>query len=525
VTEGHTKRCGWLVAVCLGAVLSLLAAGCSGSSGTGPPTRSAATTTKPTPASTTSTPPSTTPSATPSLGDLTTYGYGNARSGSDTVDPTIATLSTAPTWDDSLGAAVYGQPLVYDSTIYVGTENDVVYAIGATTGKVLWSLQVGNPVNTSVLDATPTLSGSCGDINPLGITGTPVIDTATGEIFLAEETEVGGDNWQDVQHWLVAVSLGTHTEIWHRQIDPPGGNEASNYYIPAEQQRAALTLSDGRIYVEFGGLFGDCGQYHGYVVDLPVSGSGALVSYQIPTQREGGIWGTGGAFVSSAGDLYVATGNGSSNSLSDYDEGNSVVELSPTLERLGYWAPSNWVQLNDDDWDLGSAGPVAIPGTSLLFVAGKPAAKGSFGDLMEDSLGGIGQGAFTGSLCPGGGRFGAYGADATAVIGTGASSRTYVYVPCGGGTEAVEIDVSAMTFTQAWSPSTGSPNGSPIVAGGLVWALDWTAGSLCGMNPSTGQVVVQRSTDALGHFVTPAVGDAMLVVPTLKGVEAWSTTP
>lgn len=529
MTEGrNTKRRGWLAAACVGGTLSLIAAGCSGTvktASTGTASTGTALPTKPKSASTTSTPTSATPSPPPSLGDLTTYGYGNARSGTDTVDPNIASLSSAPVWDDSLGAAVYGQPLVYDATVYVGTENDSIYAIGATTGKVLWRLLVGDAVSTSVIDTAPTLSGGCGDISPLGITGTPVIDTATNEMFVAEETEVGGDNWQDIQHWLVAVSLSTHMEIWHRQIDPPGGNDADDYYIPAEQQRPALTLLDGRIYVEFGGLDGDCGQYHGYVVDLPVSGNGALVSYQVPTQREGGIWGTGGAFVSSTGDLYVATGNGSSNSLSDYDEGNSVVELSPALMRLGYWAPRNWVQLNDDDWDLGSAGPVAIPGTSLLFVAGKPAGNGSFGDLMKDSpLGGIGQGAFTGSLCLGGGAFGAFGADATDVIGTGASSRTYVYAPCGGGTEAVEIDVSAMTFKQAWSPSTGTPNGSPIVAGGLVWALNWPAGNLYGMNPSTGQVAVQRSTDAVGHFATPAVGDAMLFVPTLNGVEAWTTT-
>ena len=69
------------------------------------------------------------------------------------------------------------------------------------------------------------------------------------------------------------------------------------------------------------------------------------------------MWETDGAVVSPAGDLYVATGNGSSNTISHFDEGNSVVELSPTLKRIGYWAPSNWVQLNDQDWDLGSAGP------------------------------------------------------------------------------------------------------------------------------------------------------------------------
>jgi outer membrane protein assembly factor BamB len=512
----NARRWGGLITAFVATALSLTAAGCSGTAATG--TKTIGTTT--TPATTTST--TTTRSPAPSLGDLTTYGYGNSRSDADTVDPPIAALSSAPAWDDSLGAAVYGQPLVYDATVYVGSENDFLYALAAKTGKVLWSLHIGDAVSASVFRAAPTLSDGCGDIDPLGITGTPVIDTQTNEIFAAEETEVAGSDWQDIQHWLVAVSLVTHKEIWHRQIDPPHGNDASDYYIPAEQQRPALTLLDGRIYAEFGGLNGDCGQYHGYVVSIPTTGNGSLVTYQVPTQREGAIWGTGGAFVSSTGDLYVATGNGSSNSISDYDEGNSVVELSPALGLLGYWAPSNWVQLNNEDWDLGSAGPVPVPGTSLLFVAGKPASKGSFGYLMKASpLGGIGTGAFTGSLCTGGG---AFGADATDVIGSGTNSRTYVYAPCGSGTEAIEIDVSAMTFTRAWAPSTGTPNGPPVVAGGLVWAVDWKAGELYGMNPSTGEVTVQRPTVALVHFATPAVGDAMLLLPTQNGVEGWSTT-
>jgi outer membrane protein assembly factor BamB len=465
---------------------------------------------------------STGPAPAPSLGDLTTYGYGNARSGTDTVDPAITKLSSAPAWDDSLDAGVYGQPLVYDAAVYVGTEDDTIYAIGAKTGRVIWRLHVGTPASTSVIDSAPTLSGGCGDINPLGITGTPVIDTATNELFAAEETEVGGEGWQDVQHWLVAVSLVTHRELWHRQIDPPYGNQASHYYIPAEQQRPALTLLGGRIYVEFGGLIGDCGQYHGYVVSVAVPGTGPLVSYQVPTQREGAIWGTGGAFVSSAGDLYVATGNGSSRSASAYDEGDSVIELSPDLAQLGYWAPSNWAQLNEDDADLGSAGPVAVPGTSLLFVAGKPGRNGSYGYLMPvPRLGGIGKGAFTGPLCSGGGVF---GADAAAVIGRGAGSRTYVYAPCGSGTTAVVVDAATMTFKRVWSASTGTPNGPPVLAGGLVWAVDWGAGRLYGMSPSTGKVALERSTSALEHFATPAVGDSTLFVPTQNGVEAWSTS-
>jgi outer membrane protein assembly factor BamB len=426
-------------------------------------------------------------------------------------------------WDDnSLSGAVYGEPLVYDGTVYVATEDDTIYAIAATTGAVRWKLQVGTAVSISVVDSAPTLSGGCGDIDPLGITGTPVIDPATGELFVAEETETAGaGDWQHIRHLLVAVSLRTHRELWQRDVDPPRPNTAGTYYIPAEQQRPALTLAGGRLYVPFGGLDGDCGQYHGYVEELAESGSGPLGTYQVPTQREGAVWETNGLLVAADGDLYFATGNGSSNDVADFDEGNSVVEVSASLRRLGVWAPSNWVQLNDADWDLGSGGPIQVPGTSLLFVAGKPATNGSFGYLMtEGRLGGIGHGAYTGAVCRSGGVF---GADASDTVGSGSHERIFVYAPCGSGTEGLEVTTSPPSFHQVWSPSTGAPNGPPIVAGGMVWALAWNSNELYGMSPTTGRVAVERVTAQLEHFATPGVGDGMLLVPTSGGVEAFAT--
>ena len=457
--------------------------------------------------------------ATPSLGDLLTYDYGNTRSGHDPVDPPIRTLSGHAVWDDgSLDGGVYGEPLVYDATVYAATENDTVYAIAAHTGKVLWHLHVGTSVPKSVVDSAPTVG--CGDIDPLGITGTPVIDSATDEIFVAEETELAGQRgWEGIRHWLVAISLSSHKMLWHRGIDPPYGNNPSHYIIAAEQQRPALTLANGTVYVDFGGLDGDCGQYHGYVVGLPISGSGPLESYQVPTQREGAIWETNGAVVSPQGDLYVATGNGSSRSLAEFDEGNSVVELSPALKRISYWAPRDWVELNEQDWDLGSAGPINVPGTPLLFIAGKPAASGDTGYLMgEGHLGGIGHGAYSAPACPGGGDF---GADASDVVGAGNGARIFVYAACGSGTEAFRITTSPVAFHRVWSPSFGSPNGPPIVAGGVVWALDWDGATLYGMSPTTGHVIFHRSTATLEHFATPGVGDGVVLVPTAGGVEAF----
>ena len=463
------------------------------------------------------------PLASSALGSLLTYDYGNSRSGDDSVDPRIVGLSTRPAWDDSgLDGAVYGQPLVYDARVYVATENDSIYALAAGSGRVLWRLHVGDAVSLSVVDAAPTLGPGCGDIDPLGITGTPVIDPGADELFVAEETEPpGASGWQGVRHWLVAVSLSTHRELWHRDIDPPHANSPASYYIPAEQQRPALTLADGHLYIPFGGLNGDCGQYHGYIVAVPESGAGALESYEVPTRREGAIWETEGALVSAQGELYVATGNGSSNSIDDFDEGNAVVELSPSLRRLGVWAPVNWVQLNDEDWDLGSSGPIEVPGTSLLFEAGKPASNGSFGYLMgEGQLGGIGHGAYTGGVCGGGGVF---GADASVVLGSGKNARVLILAPCGSGTEALEVNTEARTFRPLWSAATGSANGSPIVAGGVVWALGWGSAELYGMAPATGRLLIERATDPLDHFVAPAVGDGMVLVPTANGVEAFRT--
>ena len=85
---------------------------------------------------------------------------------------------------------------------------------------------------------------------------------------------------------------------------------------------------------------------------------------------------------------------------------------------------------------------------------------------------------------------------------------------------ALQIDAATIPFKRVWS-STGSPNGPPIVAAGLVWALDWDNGKLYGMNPGSGQTLVQRATDSLNHFATPGVGDQMVLVPTQSGVEAF----
>src|SRR5262249_30290482 len=117
----------------------------------------------------------------PDPADWTTYHHDNRRAG---IAPRLAPLGTlARSWDTKLDGAVYGQPLVVGYLVFAATENDTVYALDAATGRVRWSTHVGTPV--------PLAQLPCGNIDPLGITGTMVYDPATGLLFALAETTGG----------------------------------------------------------------------------------------------------------------------------------------------------------------------------------------------------------------------------------------------------------------------------------------------------------------------------------------------
>jgi outer membrane protein assembly factor BamB len=454
---------------------------------------------------------------------MTTYDYGNARTGVDSADAPIHSLANNPAWVTHLDGAVYGEPLLYGGYVIVATENDSIYAVTPTTGKVAWRTHIATAVSTHVIDQATGLGSYCGDINPLGITGTPVIDPAHNVIYVATEEMDGATKWQNIRHRLYEVSLSTHKVIWQRDVDPPHGNNMNYYVIAALQQRPALTLAYGKVYVNFGGLSGDCGKYHGYVVGVASTGTGNEVVYQVPTDTEGAIWATNGALVTPAGNLLVDTGNGSSQS--SFDGANAVIELSPQLHVLSQWAPTDWANLSAQDWDLGSAGPVVVPGTTnLVFVAGKHAAD-SYGYLIHETSLGNGPAAalYTGEVCTDP-NSGVFGADAASIVTIAGTPTPVVFAACSSGTVALKITTGTTpSFTRIWGPSTASPPGPPIVAGGYVWALDWNAGQLVAMDPATGFVKWTRSTISLNHFAPPTIGDGLVIVPGHSSIEGFAT--
>ena len=178
----------------------------------------------------TTTPTTPTPPPTSST-DWTTYHRDNARTGYLANAPDAHQLTRD--WNTRLDGAVYAEPLVINGSVIVATEGNSLYSLDARTGKVQWSTNVGSPV--------PLSSLPCGNIDPLGITGTPVYDPATRLIFAV--AEIAGP-----RHILVGVDARTG-QVRVRCVADPSGIE-----VTPHQQRAALALSMGKVYIAYGGL-------------------------------------------------------------------------------------------------------------------------------------------------------------------------------------------------------------------------------------------------------------------------------
>jgi outer membrane protein assembly factor BamB len=423
-----------------------------------------------------------------------TYHLNPGRSGNDAKEPSFQTMKASWTVGP-LDGAIYAEPLVSGNDVIVATENDSVYALAANSGAVIWHTKLGNP---------RTSNFPCGNIVPLGITGTPVIDH--GFLYVLAETQTTPTTFT---FRLAKIAVATGHVAYNRNVTPAG------MITNTEQERSALNVSQGNVVIAWGGLSGDCGTYHGYVETVAES-SGAVRAawHDTPTDNQGGIWGPSGPAVNSAGNIFVTTGNGSSTTVTEYDYGDSVLDFSPSLVLSSFFAPGppqQWSSLNADDADLASIGPSLLSG-GLIFAIGK----GGRGYLLS-------QGGLPSDSNPGGGEnFSAQVCHQTsgAAFGGLAVSGATVLVPCADGIVAVNID-SATSFHVVWYSSTAS--GPPILAGGLIWAASVDGGTtLYGLNPTTGATTVQlHLPQKTEHFATPASGDGKLFIGDGTDVEAF----
>lgn len=406
------------------------------------------------------------------------YGYhgGGTNSGLSTSMPPAGPLHVVSA--RRLDAAVYGSPIVARGIIIAATENNSVYGLN-TAGTVLWHVHLGSP--------SPASQRPCGNISPLGITGTPAYSPATGSVYLVTETGTGG-----VTHTLFSLDALSGHVRWKRSLDFSGVDAT------VMQQRGALAIAGGRAWVTFGGLAGDCGAYKGRLIGIPLGGTGAAVTYTVPTAREGGMWQPSGPAVDHGGHLLVAVGNGAAMPGDPYDHTDSVLELSTLARLLQYFAPSGWASENANDVDLGSIGP-AVVGTNWLVQGGK---SNRVYVLRQGHLGGIGGQVSSLLVAPS--------------FGGTAVRDSIVFIPCVNGVHALGVDGTGHLHV-LWAASS-SINGSPVIGGQRVWSVAPYAGRLYSLSPGTGRVLSSISVGVTSRFATPALYRNLVIVPTLAGI-------
>jgi outer membrane protein assembly factor BamB len=426
---------------------------------------------------------------------------------------------------------VYAQPLYWyrngmqSGLLLIATEDNTVYALDAKTGKTIWQKSLGAPV--------PRTSLPCGNIDPLGVTGTPVISEASEAIYL--DAMILDLRSSAPIHELFALSLQDGSVLPGWPIDVAGTlkDQGINFDARNQNQRGALTVVNNILYVPYGGHFGDCGRYHGWVVGIKLANPRAVMSWHT-RGRGGGIWAPAG--ISSDGDsLFIATGNTINEKT--WADGEAVIRLSPGLEFSGkpadFFAPSDWRQLDDRDADLGGVGPVLFDlnegnGNSALAIAlGKD---GKAYLLDRHHLGGIGGSLVTKQVSPRSIRTAAavYPATSSAFIafqGPGTDCRA-------GGTELTVLQVRAgkpPSLTTAWCGSLKGA-GAPIVtttdgqSNPIVWILGAQGDNrLYGFRGDTGErLFVSATVLGLNHFQTLIATQDRLYVAGNGGVYAFA---
>lgn len=392
---------------------------------------------------------------------------------------------TSVDWKAAVAGAVYAQPVVVGNRVFVATEDDDVYALSLSTGQVLWHASVGTPLTNVAAHA------GCGDIDPLGITSTPVADAANDTLYVVGEISNGADH-PVVHREMVGFDMATGKVVRTADADPTGGG-GSQINL---QQRSGLVIDDGRVDVGFGGLYGDCGYYHGWVVGVSITPGSANVEFDATAGGSGGaIWQSGAPpSVDAAGNLYVVTGNQNSQGTAGYYE--SVVKLSPALVPEASFRDS----AARDDEDFGT-GPALLLPNGTLFAVGKT----DIGYVLEQS-----------NLSLVGRIPGVCGSNPDGRIAFDAATDA-AYVPCRtGGIQEVDLATNKL----GWK--AGGVNSSPILAAGSLWALSYPGGTLQALNPLSGAVEQSAEVGGTANFATPAYSDGLLLVANASGtVEAF----
>lgn len=264
---------------------------------------------------------------------------------------------------------VYGQPLIATDVeigggahdvAYVTTVNNSVYAFDANDAGAkapFWHVNFGSPAGVH------DWNFGCADINGnFGIVGAPVIDRATDALYVVALTKAGGSYAQR----LHSLDIRTGADL----PASPVTIEAPQFNPLMENQRAALALANGQVYVAYSSHC-DKEPYHGFIFGYDAKTLRQTAAFNVtPTSEGGSIWQSGQApAVDREGNIYVVTANGAYDGVENF--GQSFLKLSPQLRLEDWFTPTDHAYLDSIDADIDSSGAMLAPGSDDVIDGGK----------------------------------------------------------------------------------------------------------------------------------------------------------
>src|SRR5581483_9635320 len=395
-------------------------------------------------------------------------------------------------FDGTIVGDVHAQPLYIEGgkngpMLIVVTASNNVYALNPTTGTVIWSrTDIGPPATSGF---------QCGNENPVGIIGTPAVDLASRSLFFNAMKQ-----GTPLKHFIYSLDVdtgATHTG-WPVDVSaavPP-------FESTVHEDRGALAVVNGIVYVPYSGYFGDCGNYHGTVVGVHIDNPAKVAKWSTDA-RGGGIWGHSGV-ASDGTNLFVITGNPFTTAGDPWSGGEAIVRLQAgpvfTGDSTDFWAPANWQSLDNSDTDLGGCSAILIdvPGATpsqMVLALGKD---GNAYLVDRNNLGGVG------------GPVASAGVDGTM---RGQSSATYTtaqgtYFVFRAGSSSIKAykvtPTNPPSISFAWE-QTQTGQGSPWVTttdstnNAVVWVVGAEGDNkLHGYNGDTGEVIFTSNETMTG---------------------------
>ena len=442
---------------------------------------------------------------------------------------------------------VYAQPLYLPgvvvpgkgihNVVYVATEHDSVYAFDADNllTAPLWQVSFLN----SAQGVTPASAADlgCGSIAPeIGITSTPVIDQASGTLYVVAMTEEPSSG--TYVHRLHALDVATGTEKpgspVEIQASVPGlgdGNHTVQFEPWLYKQRAGLLLLNGVLYTAWSSHC-DAGNYHGWIIGYDARTlQQAAVYTDTPNWEAGSFWQGGAAPAADAdGNIFVVSANGTFDAnAGGSDLGESIIKLSTAKSSLSvtdYFAPYNADELSDKDLDLGSSGALLLPdGTGSaahphLLVSGsksgtvylldrdnlghfRPQADGQIVQTLEDAVGPV---------------FGIPAYFNNTVYFSGAHDQVKAFSLQNGLLSALPVSASTATFAVLGTVPSISANGA---SNGILWTIDPASQLHAYDAADLSRQLYQGSVSSSVKFATPTIANGKVYVGTLSSLDVF----